>query len=125
MPEQIHQIPLDKIDCLPQVREEFDDPAMQAELAGRLAEGKITRDGVAGSRKVARRQTNGRPQTGSKRATAILGSGRAVTVCTSGDTLDDFIAALEEALARARAGRKKGFTLGTLLRQLCDQADAT
>jgi hypothetical protein len=98
------------------------DPARQAELAQRMAEGKITRNDVAGSRKPARRQANGKRETVSKRATAILGNGRAVTVCTSGDTLDDFIAVLEQALVKARHGRKQGFTLDTLLRLLRDQA---
>lgn len=100
-----------------------EDPATQAELAKQLAEGKITRDGIAGARK-ARREANGKPPAAVKRVTAMLGGGRAVTVCCLGETLDDFIAALEEALAKARKGRSQGFGLDTLLRLLRDQADA-
>ena len=101
----------------------IDDPATQADLAQRLAEGKITRDGVAGARK-ARRASNGKPPAAVKRVTAMLGGGRAVTVCCLGETLDDFIAALEETLTKARKGRSQGFGLDTLLRLLRDQAEA-
>ena len=102
----------------------IDDPATQADLAKRLAEGKLTRDGVAGARKANREAANAKPQATSKRLTAVLGAGRSVTVATAGDTLDDFIAVLEEALAKARRGRSQGFGLDTLLRLLRDQAEA-
>ena len=100
------------------------DRAIQADLAQRLAEGKITRDGVAGARKAARRESNDRPQAALKRLTAVLGAGRSVTVATAGDTLDDFIAVLEDALAKSRKARSQGFGLDTLLRLLRDQAEA-
>lgn len=102
----------------------IDDAATQADLAQRLAEGKITRDGVAGARKAARRQTNGKSPAGQKRLTAMLGDGRAVTVCCPGNTIDDFIAVLEEVLVKARKGRTQGFALDTLIRFLRDQAEA-
>ena len=100
----------------------IEDAALQAEMAQKLMDGKVTRDAVAGARKAAQRQPNGKPAAASKRMTAVLGAGRAVTVATTGDTLDDFIAALEEALAKARKGRTQGFALDTLLRLLRDQA---
>ncbi|HWB11271.1 MAG TPA: ParB/RepB/Spo0J family partition protein [Pirellulales bacterium] len=102
----------------------IDNPAVQADLAQRLADGKITRDGVADARKAARREGNGKPPAAVKRVTAMLGGGRAVTVSCLGETLDDFIAALEDALAKARKGRSQGFGLDTLLRLLRDQAEA-
>lgn len=100
----------------------IEDSAIQAEMAQKLMEGMMTRDGVAGARKAAQRQSNGKPAGRSQRVTAVLGAGRAVTVAMAGDTLDDFIAALEEALAKARKGRTQGFALDTLLRLLRDQA---
>lgn len=101
----------------------IEDAALQADMAQKIMDGKITRDGVAGARKAAERKTNGKPPPAAlKRLTAVLGAGRAVTVAMAGDTLDDFIAALEDALAKARKGRTQGFALDTLLRLLRDQA---
>ena len=102
----------------------IDDPVAQSELATRLAEGKLTRDGIAGARKAARKEASGKPPAAPKRLTAMLGGGRSVTVATAGNTLDDFIAVLEEALAKARKGRSQGFGLDTLLRMLRDQVEA-
>lgn len=102
----------------------IEDAATQAEMAARLAEGRITRDGVAGARKAVRRQTNGKPAAGQKWVTATLGDGRAVSVCCPGNTIDDFVAVLEEVLAKARKGRSQGFALDTLIRFLRDQAEA-
>lgn len=102
----------------------IEDAAVQAEMAGRLAAGRITRDGLAGARKAAKRPANGKPPVGQKRVTAMLGDGRAVTVCCPGDTIDDFIAVLEEVLSKARKGRSQGFALDTLVRFLRDQSDA-
>jgi len=102
----------------------IEDAATQAEMAERLAAGKITRDGVADARKAARRQTNGKLPAGQKRVTAALGDGRAVTVSCPGETIDDFIAVLEEVLAKARKGRTQGFALDTLIRFLRDQSEA-
>ncbi|HVX12079.1 MAG TPA: ParB/RepB/Spo0J family partition protein [Pirellulales bacterium] len=99
-----------------------DDAAMQAEIAERLAQGKLSRDAVAGERKAARRRGNATAKA-AKRRTAMLGGGRAVTVCTTGGTLDDFIAVLEDALSKARRGRTQGFSLTTFLRLLRDQAE--
>ena len=101
----------------------IEDTAIQAELAQKLMDGKVTRDAVAGARKAAQRQSNGKPPAALKRLTAVLGAGRAVTVAMSGDTLEDFIGALEEALAKARKGRTQGFALDTLLRLLRDQGE--
>ena len=102
----------------------IEDAATQAELAERLIAGRITRDGLAGARKAAKRLANGTPSAGQKRVMAMLGDGRAVTVCCPGDTIDDFIAVLEEALAKARKGRTQGLSLATLIRFLRDQSEA-
>lgn len=100
----------------------IEDLAIQAEMAQKLMEGKITRDGLASARKGAQREPTGRSAAPLKRLTAMLGAGRAVTVIMAADTLDEFITALEEALAKARKGRTQGFALDTLLRLLRDQA---
>ncbi|HVX09873.1 MAG TPA: ParB/RepB/Spo0J family partition protein [Pirellulales bacterium] len=100
----------------------IEDVALQADMAQKLMDGKVTRDAVAGARKAARRKANDQSPATLKRLTAVLGAGRAVTVAMVGDTLDDFIGALEEALAKARKGRTQGFALDTLLRLLRDQA---
>jgi ParB family chromosome partitioning protein len=102
----------------------IDDPATQAEMAERLAAGRITRDGVAGARKAAQKAANGKPPAAPKRLTAVLGAGRSVTVATAGDTLDEFIAVLEEALKKAKKGQSQGLGLDTLLRMLRDQLEA-
>lgn len=95
----------------------IEDCAFQAEMAQKLMEGKITRDGVAGARKAAKR---GDKAQAVKRVTACLDGGRTITVAAA--TIDDFIAALEEALSKARKGRTQGVALATFIRLLKDQA---
>ncbi|HWB08661.1 MAG TPA: ParB/RepB/Spo0J family partition protein [Pirellulales bacterium] len=102
----------------------IEDAQVREDFFQKLMEGTITRDGVAGARKAAERGKNGKPPAAVKRVTAMLGGGRAVTVCTQDDTLDGFISALEDTLAKARRGRSMGFALDTLLRLLRDQAEA-
>jgi len=95
----------------------IEDAVTQHQLAQMLMEGKITRDGVTGARKAAKRKEGEKPV---KRATAMLEGGRWVTVAAT--TLEDFIVALEEALQKARKGRTQGLALDTFLRLLKDTA---
>lgn len=98
------------------------DPAKQQELAGQLASGKLTRDGLAGS---LRAKNKPRPKTASKpvsRATAKLDVRRAVTVVGESLCLESFIETLEELLGRARKVRSQGVELNTFTKMLADQA---
>ena len=94
----------------------IEDAAIQHQLAQKLMAGEITRDGVAGARKAAKTGEE-KPV---KRVTACLERGRTITVAAA--TLDDFIAALEEALSKARKGRTQGVALSTFISLLKDQA---
>lgn len=99
-----------------------DDPAEQAELAQRLAEGRLTRDGVAGARKAARRAANG-DDARLTRVTAPLGEGRSITIAGAELTLESLIEAVEQLLAKARRVRSQGIALRTFVKMLKDQAE--
>lgn len=95
----------------------IEDAALRDEIARKLMDKKMTRDEVAGARKAAKR---GKEESPIKKVTAWLEGGRTITVAAA--TLEDFIAALEEALSKARKGRTQGVALATFIRLLKDQA---
>jgi len=101
------------------------DPQRQAELAEQLATGRLTRDGVSGARKAARRSASA-PKSAAQlnRVTAVLGDGRSVTVASPGLSLERFIDVIEQVLAKARRMRSRGVELGTFARMLRDEAKA-
>lgn len=100
------------------------DPAEQAATAKQLADGSLTRDGLARAlRKTPKPGKAPGPSTTS-RVTAALGQGRSVTIAGRGLTLDAVIEWLEPLLARARRARAKGLSLETFVRTLKDQAAA-
>ncbi|MBX6312464.1 MAG: ParB/RepB/Spo0J family partition protein [Isosphaeraceae bacterium] len=100
------------------------DGETQAALASQAASGQITRDAVAGTV----RSQNGGDKNGSQgrtsRVCCKLGSGNSVTVCGASLDLEDFIAALEEVLAKARKARSQGIEVTTLAKMFRDQARA-
>lgn len=96
------------------------EPAERAELARQLAEGKLTRDGLAGARRAAKRDT--KPgKTQSSRVTAFLEGGRSITVSGDNLTLETFIEAIESLLTKARRARPQGIGLSTFIKMLKDQ----
>jgi ParB family transcriptional regulator, chromosome partitioning protein len=101
-----------------------EDAEQQAEFARQLAEGKLTRDGLCGAIKAARRAGKKDGKPGPKRATAVLGPGRLVTVSSTGLDLEAFIGTLEELIAKARKVRTRGIGLSTFLKILRDEAKA-
>lgn len=100
-----------------------EDPARQAELAQQMSAGRLTRDGVAGARKAAKRSTGG-DEGQPSRVTAVLGPKRSITVAGAG-TLEQFIELIELLLGKARRERSRGTELATFIRLLRDQAKAT
>lgn len=101
------------------------DPAEQAELLRKLESGELNRDGVAGA--VKSRKNRSTPLSAERRAskaTAVLGSGRTITVQTANLSLETFIQCLDELLAKARKVRPQGLELTTFLKMLQDQAKA-
>jgi ParB family chromosome partitioning protein len=100
------------------------DLAKQAELATQLAEGRMTRDGITGARKTAKRPAK-RGEGQPSRVTAILGQSRSITVSSAGLTLERFIDQIEELLTKARKVRSQGVELGTFIKMLRDQARAS
>ncbi len=103
----------------------IEDAAKQAEMAQQLADGKLTRDALAGARKAAARPSSGKAAGQASRVTAVLGDGRAVSVSGSELTLDRFIEQIEEVLSKARRVRTQGVELGTFIKMLRDQARAS
>jgi ParB family chromosome partitioning protein len=106
-----------------------EDPAVQAELARQVADGRLGRDGLAARVRSAKRAAKGFDKASGdpgerKRGsvTAKLAGGRQVTVRAGDVTVDSLIATLEELLGRCRAARTKGLTLNTLLVLLADEA---
>jgi ParB/RepB/Spo0J family partition protein len=100
------------------------DTDQQAELARQLAEGKLTRDGLCGAIKVARKAGKKQGKPGPSRATAVLGPERLVTVSSAGLDLEAFIGTLEELIAKARRMRTRGISLSTFLKMLRDQGQS-
>lgn len=105
---------------------QISDPVTQAEFARKLLAGEISRDGLVGHRKAAtRKKPDASPPI--RRATALLGAGRTVSV-TSESTesldLETYISALEETLSLARKIRQRGGSLGTFLALQKDQIRA-
>ena len=102
----------------------IDDPAKQAEFAQRMAEGRLTRDGLSGARKAAKRAATTERAGASARATALLGKGRSVTVSCTDMNLERFLETLEDLVAKARKVRPRGIELPTFLKMLRDEAKA-
>lgn len=98
-----------------------EDAERQAELARRLAEGKLTRDGLRGA---AEAKDGGEEQAiaKSRRVTAALGAGRSVTVSGQGLDLESFIKTLEELIVKARRVRTRGIGLATFVKILGEEA---
>lgn len=101
------------------------DAGKQAELAQQVASGKLTRDALVGMRKATERQESKPTTKAVSRVTAMLGVNKSVTVAGQSLTLDDFIAMLEECLAKARQGRTKGLALSTFVRMCKDTAQVS
>jgi len=99
----------------------INDPAKQAELAQQLADGRLTRDGLAGARRAARSGAATSASGQTNRFTAVLGPGRSVTVLTDRRDLESFIAVLEELLGKARRARTQGVAVATFVKMLRDQ----
>jgi ParB family chromosome partitioning protein len=102
---------------------QIDDPARQTQLANQLAAGQLTRDGVSGVRKAAKK-ANGQSGLQRERVTAMLGENRYVTVVCAELTLERFIEQLEELLGKARRVRTQGVALETFLKMLRDRCRA-
>lgn len=101
----------------------INDPAQQAELAEQLIAGELTRDGLAGRAKAARRARSAAEPV-LARGRIQLGDGRSVTVAGPQLSTESLIDWLEELLAKARKARAQGLELGTLVKMLNDQAKA-
>lgn len=98
------------------------DTAEQAALAEQLVAGTLSRDTLAGKRKEHARHGGKIGDLTMQRATAVLDAERSVTVTAPGLSLDGFIQAIEDVLARARRERTRGVALATFIKVLRDQA---
>lgn len=94
----------------------------QVRLAAEASMQGLTRDAVAARVKRAKHHEADSPATMVNRATAVLSTGRTITVAGPALTLDFFIEWLEELLVKARKARPKGMTLKTFCRVLKEQA---
>lgn len=101
------------------------DPAQQLAAAQQAMSGKLTRDELAGKRKAAARTTEARPSKSINRVTAVLCGHKSVTVAGQSLTLDEFIAAIEDCLGKARQCRTKGLSLSTFARMCKETAHAS
>jgi hypothetical protein len=101
-----------------------EDPSKRAELAAQLADGRLTRDALAGAVKSSKKRRTKCNNHQPGRVTAILGGSRSVTVASAGLTLERFIELIEELLAKARRVRSQGVELATFIKMLKDQARA-
>lgn len=99
-----------------------DDAAVQSELAGELAAGRLTRDGLTGAIKARSNPNKPSKSELTTRVTALLSGGRTVTVTGPSLNLEGFIELVEELLTKARKVRPQGVELGTFAKMLRDQA---
>jgi hypothetical protein len=97
------------------------DAKRQAELAGKVAGGQLTRDAIGGAAR-ARPKPPANKLTAPSRVTAKLSPGRSVTVTEANLTLEIFSEILEELLVRARQARAKGLSLDTFLKVVGDSS---
>lgn len=98
-----------------------EEPAKQAALAAEVVAGKLSRDALARKLKRVRRAEE-QSTKGPNRVTALLGSGRSVTVAAKGLNFDVLIEVLDHLLSRARKSKSQGISLTTFLHTLRDQA---
>lgn len=96
------------------------DPIQQAELAGKHASGKLSRDALVGLRKSAARK---KPESAKpiRRVKLIVSTGH--TVMMSGEFLDMeiWVSAIEEILGEVRKIRQRGVSLETFVAIMNDQ----
>lgn len=98
------------------------DRAEQSRLAGDVAAGRLTRDGLTAMRKRASAASKPTDGLALSRVSAALGGGRTVTVAGPALSMEEFIVWLEELLAKARKARPQGLELSTFIKMLRDQA---
>ena len=96
----------------------IEDAEKQAEHAGQLADGKLTRDSLCGAMKATRTSGEKAGSTTARRVTAVLGVGRSVTVTAGGLDLEEFIRVLEELTGLTGEVRPRGIALPTFIRML-------
>jgi ParB family chromosome partitioning protein len=99
-----------------------EDRHLQTEFAGQVAAGVLTRDALAGKIKSLTSPSSPGNEARKSRFTARLSGGRLVSVCGDKLSVDSVITALEDVLARCRAGRNKGHGLRTVLNALADES---
>jgi ParB family transcriptional regulator, chromosome partitioning protein len=103
----------------------IEDAGKQTEMAGQVADGKLTRDALSGTLRAQRNAGRSAAETvAPNRVTALLGAGRSVTLSGPGLSLESLIVWLEELLARARKVRPQGLELKTFIKMLKDQSKA-
>jgi ParB family chromosome partitioning protein len=102
------------------------DSAEQAQLASRVADGELSRDGLSGTIKA--RKRNGHKMRNSFRrrscCKARLPGRQAVTVSAPNLDLNSFVAIMETVLSHAKAVQSEGLTLDALLQRLKDLSRA-
>ena len=97
------------------------DPSKQQEIAGQLASGKLTRDGVANAAKRKKRSSTRPAKTPSGRLIAMLGLGRVVSVVAPVLSLENAIELLDELIGKARKAKGQNLSLATFEKLLQDQ----
>lgn len=96
------------------------DPKQQASMSQQFLNGQITRDAIGGElKRAAESPVKSKAKT---RTSIVLGAGHSLSISGTALSLEMVIALLEEALAKARKARTKGWQLGTFVRALRDQA---
>jgi ParB family chromosome partitioning protein len=96
------------------------DAARQSELAGQVASGKLTRDGLAKATRPRKRRVGAKPV--SERLIAMLGAGRVVSIFAPSLSIESAIELLEELLAKARKAKVQNLSIPTFAKLLEDQS---
>lgn len=101
------------------------DPEEQMRLAAQVAASELTRDSLLRHLKVRTPADPSVPKPPAlKRAVAMLGEGRSISVTAAELDLDRFLELLEQLVAKTRKVRPRGIELPTFLKMLRDEAKA-
>ena len=105
---------------------QVNDAAEQAQLACRVADGELTRDGLSAAIKARKRNLHKKKNAFRRRASvkARLPGRQAVTVSAPNLGLNSFVAIMETVLTHAKAVQSEGLTLDALLQRLKDLSRA-
>jgi ParB family chromosome partitioning protein len=103
---------------------QIDDPAKQVAMVAQMAEGRLSRDGLADQVKADGNGQSSGSTRRTNRATALLATGDSVTVAGTDLTLERMVEAVAAVLAKIRKLHARGVDLATACRMIREETKA-